>query len=1065
MANYETLKNSVKQVIKTNGTQSITGQVLQNTLLSIISSVGANYQFVGIAKTSTNPGTPDGNVFYIAGNGTYPNFSGFTIETGQLGILKWNGKWSKETLEIGKKLTFDETPTEGSINPVTSRGIRTALDMQKSEVDAAKDEALKAIDKNEQEAIVNFNSQRVTPEMLSQSTIDLINASGGGSVTNLADDEDIESKENELGVKVLKFADRRYDDVNFSGKGYKILRKNIINGKNVLNQEMINATNTIYEIKYDFDLNGAEIKILEGCILKFDGGSLHNGTINGLNTTIQSDLYKIFYGVKFTGTFSNVFQIQWFVKKVSVDINNLIDCSDEMQEAFSSGVKNIFFTDNLYYVPNTININSCIYIDGNMKYNLHLNYESWDLVKTGIVTDKENTIFKYTDEDDYEKSLSIKGISIIGNYRNSYIGHIKEGEKLNPLIELDLKKVWNLYINVNICGIESKDIELYRAKFGTGIKIKTNSYIAFSTIDGNISGVHTGIDLYTEGAGWMNDTIHNGNCISVRGLIVNTKGINILRLNGKYQPQGGFSTAKNGNSFILANKCDTIVNSLIWDLSQGGGKYTGYTAEYAIEGVPNNMIINYYPLIPFVKNTLGNINKTFQWQDNLNVSAISDYAYKNKVTTNISLKNNGNPIEFTHNDLYKLFATDTFSETNCFTIVPKQAISQNDLDNITLEINIVDNNLNTLSINENFFYLWSIRSGKNLSNSFKLFDILIKQSDETKLLELNDIELSNNLYNNYNKFIYRLSALGKYLGYSISLTFKKLKNTGTNIIIFPIGISNNSSVNSIINGGNIYGPLYMYNAIHNYDNKKVMPFNKEGGFVGSYSNNKVYIGSIKFTGTAQESIYINGFLNLHQVTELQLGDYSGSYFYINASRNKSFIRCQGNADLSVPVELYYKKDSANNAIDIFVSFKTVAFACSINIINVQTRYNQATFEVIHDSSYTGEGEEIYCGYLSCNSDKEITNNCSSGKRVYRKDLKEETLFVDKSNGWVTYDGVKTNTKRSGTFAEKPTDKNGMKIGFAYFCTDKKTSEGNSNGIMIYYKGNNVWVDALGRIVS
>lgn len=36
---------------------------------------------------------------------------------------------------------------------------------------------------------------------------------------------------------------------------------------------------------------------------------------------------------------------------------------------------------------------------------------------------------------------------------------------------------------------------------------------------------------------------------------------------------------------------------------------------------------------------------------------------------------------------------------------------------------------------------------------------------------------------------------------------------------------------------------------------------------------------------------------------------------------------------------------------------------------------------------------------------------------------------------------------------------------AYFCTDKQTTEGITNGIMIYYKGDSVWVDALGRVVS
>lgn len=57
--------------------------------------------FAGIATPTTNPSTPDGPVFYIAGEGTYANFSNIVIEAGQLGILKWNGTWSKEVLEIG----------------------------------------------------------------------------------------------------------------------------------------------------------------------------------------------------------------------------------------------------------------------------------------------------------------------------------------------------------------------------------------------------------------------------------------------------------------------------------------------------------------------------------------------------------------------------------------------------------------------------------------------------------------------------------------------------------------------------------------------------------------------------------------------------------------------------------------------------------------------------------------------------------------------------------------------------------------------------------------------------
>ena len=68
--------------------------------------------------------------------------------------------------------------------------------------------------------------------------------------------------------------------------------------------------------------------------------------------------------------------------------------------------------------------------------------------------------------------------------------------------------------------------------------------------------------------------------------------------------------------------------------------------------------------------------------------------------------------------------------------------------------------------------------------------------------------------------------------------------------------------------------------------------------------------------------------------------------------------------------------------------------------------------------------------------------------------------------WVDTTGVVANTPTSGTFANKPTvATNNIPVGFKYFCTDKRTSEGATDGIEIIHKGNNVWVDALGRIVT
>ena len=90
MANWTTLKAAIADAIKTNGNQEITGQILQNTLNSIVNSVGENATFAGVATPTTNPGTPDGNVFYIASeSGTYSNFGGI-VNNGECLILKKN---------------------------------------------------------------------------------------------------------------------------------------------------------------------------------------------------------------------------------------------------------------------------------------------------------------------------------------------------------------------------------------------------------------------------------------------------------------------------------------------------------------------------------------------------------------------------------------------------------------------------------------------------------------------------------------------------------------------------------------------------------------------------------------------------------------------------------------------------------------------------------------------------------------------------------------------------------------------------------------------------------------
>nr|UWG04738.1 MAG: hypothetical protein [Bacteriophage sp.] len=104
---YDQIKESIKAVIKENGNYEITGNVLQAVLLSMVDTLGPEYQFLGIATKSTVPVVVEGNSFYITTEvGTYTKFKNSgntTITVNQLGILtSTNGTaWNFTPIFIG----------------------------------------------------------------------------------------------------------------------------------------------------------------------------------------------------------------------------------------------------------------------------------------------------------------------------------------------------------------------------------------------------------------------------------------------------------------------------------------------------------------------------------------------------------------------------------------------------------------------------------------------------------------------------------------------------------------------------------------------------------------------------------------------------------------------------------------------------------------------------------------------------------------------------------------------------------------------------------------------------
>ena len=79
-----------------------------------------------------------------------------------------------------------------------------------------------------------------------------------------------------------------------------------IDKRNIITQEDINKTDTIYEIRYNFDLDGKTITIPNNCVLYFTSGKFYNGSIN-MDNTIVSTLYEdILSEVNISGNYYNI---------------------------------------------------------------------------------------------------------------------------------------------------------------------------------------------------------------------------------------------------------------------------------------------------------------------------------------------------------------------------------------------------------------------------------------------------------------------------------------------------------------------------------------------------------------------------------------------------------------------------------------------------------------------------------------------------------------------------------------------------------------------------------------
>lgn len=105
------------------------------------------------------------------------------------------------------------------------------------------------------------------------------------------------------GNVVARFKDRG----TTKGKGYIILRteKSLV--------EQMTQENTIYEVRYDFDLGGETLEVPANCVLDFKGGSFDNGLIIGNRTKFVNTNTGIFKNITLSGSYDiEGLCVEWF---------------------------------------------------------------------------------------------------------------------------------------------------------------------------------------------------------------------------------------------------------------------------------------------------------------------------------------------------------------------------------------------------------------------------------------------------------------------------------------------------------------------------------------------------------------------------------------------------------------------------------------------------------------------------------------------------------------------------------------------------------------------------------
>lgn len=931
------------------------------------------------------------------------------IDLGKIGITL-AGEYNDKA--IYEKLTIVLYKGKSYISTKTTKGVSPEQDIKTWQLVAEAKDAY--------HMLVDAGKTILTEEKFLEQLVD---ATKGryvvqGNVINAADEEDLTVEHSDiLGIDTLKLADRPSTD----GMGYIILRKNKTFAEQVIEE------NTIYEIRYEFNLNGREIIIPKNCVLKFTGGKIINGYLVGQNSKISWIGTFIFDNIYLKGSWNNTLNPIMFgilevdnTKTYNCLLETHINAKNIGNSVTYKGINDIdiIIPNNPQTIPLNDNIDfaGCtISVINNIKDLALFNYNSDTLDITIPKEEIGNTKYNGYTNEELKNNTYLLIISDLNPWIQNRTGYSYGHTRKDIILVSDstgFNDVVSTYNNEDsIPEIKYCRTTLHKKSYRnlTFIRKEGSTYIT------RLFGISNNNNIYINNISIItnNDNSLDGDfCISLSNCTnVTLENINIQNSYSRLDSYG-YGLSFNNIYNLTIKDVKTKTN---WGICGGNNLNTCYV---------NNCQINRFDIHCYGKNITYNNCIFSPFYQQLN----SIYG---KVLYNNCIFNDNIP--FLHDSSYPVNTPFTLILNDCiyncnnknyiYTGTLSDKIeSRTELKKKCLP-DIIINNLkinNTVDITRFYIYNCTVSYIEPISytTNIKINGLTFKNPC-TLFVSKYTINFNNQL----NIIFDKINLLGEG---DLNITQETDKYNYRNFIVLNIQYSNNIVPSAIISNSII---MYSPNVISNYTYNNCI--------IALYryrQNQSKYKGVIKFNNC---TFYLTCNDETHYILD-------GKAHYTNCN----FIFCSNMyATMYNPEDIIFKNCSTTKE----GLFSIQSLENNKELLGCRIYYDITTkYEYLYNTIGSTDNMPILRSNYTCK---------------YFNTTLNKLIYWTGSN-WVDENNISINALKYGTFDQKPTVSNhNIPIGYKYFCTDKQTVEGSTNGIEIIHKGNDVWCDALGRTIS